>query len=154
MPACVSAVTCCGVTDSGATVVSSAGSFLRAAISAARSASVIGRISLGSCAPFAGDGEMRPFEMQPGKAGHLAPRRLDAGGDHRRGDFRRVGDQRRQQRGGAEGRVRPADRLDALDIWMVVEHDAAAAIDLQVDEAGREHVAGLDSFRAQRNLSA
>ena len=150
----MSAVTCCGVTNSGASVVSSAGSFL--ARRHQRRQIGIGHRpdQFRIVRAFAGDGEVWPFEMQPGKAGHLAPRRLDAGGDRGSSDFRRVGDQRRQQRGGAEGRMRPADRLDALDIWMIVEHDAAAAIDLQVDKAGGEHVAGVDGFRAFRNFPA
>src|SRR5688572_1919829 len=48
--------------------------------------------------------------------------------------------------------MRPADRLDAFGAGMVVEHDAATAIHLQVDEAGRQHIAGLDDLRAGRNL--
>ena len=154
MPACVSAVTCAGVTD----FWGDSGEKRRQLLASRDQRRLIGighrPDQLGVVRPFSGDGEMRPFEMQPCEAGHLAPSRLDAGGDHRRCDFRRVCDQRRQQGGGAERRVRPANRLDAFDIWVVVQHDAAAAIDLQVDEAGREHVAGLDSFRIQRNLSA
>ena len=50
--------------------------------------------------------------------------------------------------------MRPADRLDAFDDRVVVEHDAAAAIDLEIDEAGRENVAGLDDCRAGRNFAA
>src|SRR5688572_10446784 len=95
---------------------------------------------------------MRPFEMQPGEARHLLARRLDAGRDHSPGDLGGIRDQRRQTRSAAEGRMRPADRLDSLDIRMIVEHDAAAAIDLRVDEAGGKHVAVLDYLRAGRNL--
>ena len=82
---------------------------------------------------------MRPLEMQAEKAGHAPVGGLDAGADGRRRDLRRVGDQRRQERRRAELRMRLADRLDALERGPVVEHDAAAAIDLQVDEAGRQH---------------
>ena len=40
-----------------------------------------------------------------------------------------------------------ADGADRFDVWLVVEHDAAAAIDLQVDEAGDEHAAGEIALR-------
>ena len=44
-------------------------------------------------------GKMRPFEMQPGKSGHLGPCRLNPRRDGRAWSLsRRVGDQRRQQR--------------------------------------------------------
>ena len=50
----------------------------------------------------------------------------------------RVGDQRRQQRGGAEFAVAGDDRGDALRRRLIVEQDVAAAVDLHVDEAWRE----------------
>ena len=60
----------------------------------------------------------------------------------------RVGDQRRQQRRRAERRMRRADRADRLDVGLVVEHDPAAAIDLQVDEARRKHAAARPRRRS------
>ena len=66
---------------SGATVVSSTGNRSRAAISAAWSASFIGRISAGSCAPLRAIDRCGPSRCRPRKPGTLAPRRLDAGVD-------------------------------------------------------------------------
>ena len=116
MPASASAATCSGVTDSGATVVSSAGS--RCARGDQRR-----QVGFGHrpdqrrvVRALAGDREVRAFEMQAEEARHLLPRRLDAGGDGRSRDLRRVGDQRRQQRRRAERRMRRADRPDALDV--------------------------------------
>src|SRR3546814_15135995 len=54
---------------------------------------------------------------------------------------RRVADQGRQEGGGAEARVRGADRRDRFDIDLVVEQYAAAAVDLRVDEAGQQPAA-------------
>ena len=90
---------------------------------------------------LSGDGQMRAFEMQPEKARDVLPGSLGSGGDGLGGDLGRIGDQRRQQRSRAERHMRPADRADGVDVAMVVQHDAAAAIDLQVDEAGRQHAA-------------
>src|SRR3546814_2271422 len=63
---------------------------------------------------------------------------------------RRVADQGRQEGGGAEARVRGADRRDRFDIDLVVEQYAAAAVDLRVDEAGQqrseEHTSELQSL--------
>ena len=101
---------------------------------------------------LARDGKMRPFEMQAEKTGHFFPGGPGAGGDGHGGDRRRVGDQRRQQRRGAERRMCPADGFDRGDVGMVVEHDAAAAIDLDVDEAWDQQAgAGLDLGHAGRN---
>ena len=50
--------------------------------------------------------------------------------------FEIVADERRQEPGGAEAAVGFADRCNSLDGWMIVEQDAAAAVHLQVDEAG------------------
>src|SRR6185437_8191834 len=66
---------------------------------------------------------------------------LDCGFDrpHRPVDrFEIVADQGREEAGGSEGAVGAADRLDALDRRLVVEQHAAAAVDLQIDEAGDE----------------
>jgi hypothetical protein len=53
-----------------------------------------------------------------------------------------VADERRQERGGAIGRVRGTDRADAVDAGVVVEQHAAAAVDLRVDEPGHQPAAG------------
>ena len=55
----------------------------RAAISAAWSASVIGRISAGSCAPLRAIDRCGPSRCRPRKPGTLPPRRLGPGGDGR-----------------------------------------------------------------------
>ena len=60
------------------------------------------------------------------------------GGERRPHFFRCVGDQRRQQRRRAELAMRGGDGANAFDRRHVVEQDVAAAIDLHVDEAGRE----------------
>ena len=52
--------------------------------------------------------------------------------------FARVGDQRRQQAGGAVLAVCGGDRPDAGDGRLIIEEHAAAAVDLHVDEARRE----------------
>ena len=86
--------------------------------------------------------QMRPFQMDAGEARNFRPGRLDARLDRIARHVARVGDQRRQYRGGAEPHVRGTDRADRLDARPVIEQDAAAAIDLQVDEARYEHRAG------------
>jgi len=57
----------------------------------------------------------------------------------RRGDLvRRVADQRREECGGPEAGMCRTDRGDRVDIDLVVEQNAAAAIDLGVDEARQQ----------------
>src|SRR3546814_6881607 len=79
--------------------------------------------------------------MEADDAGHaLLDRRIDRG--ERGGDLRRrVADQRRQEGGGAKARVRGADRRYGIDIDLIVEQYAAAAVDLRVDEAGQQPAA-------------
>jgi hypothetical protein len=60
------------------------------------------------------------------------------GGDGPGDDIEIVADQRGQEAGGAELAVGAADRGDAFDGWLVVEQHAAAAIHLEIDEAGEE----------------
>ena len=78
----------------------------------------------------------RAFDVNTDHAGNP---RTDGGvaGIERSGDLlRRVADQSRQEGGRAEARVRRTDRGDRLDADLVVEQNAAAAIDLGVDEPG------------------
>ena len=54
----------------------------------------------------------------------------------------RIGDQCRQARRGAKTAVRPGDGAHALGRRPIVEQDAAAAVDLQIDEPGSQRRAG------------
>ena len=96
--------------------------------------------------------EVRPLEVQPEEAGHA----LGGGGDprlHRRaGDLGRVGDQRRQEPGRPEPRMRGADGADAVEVGVVVQHHPAAAVHLQVDEPRRQHPAAEPHPRAGGRL--
>jgi hypothetical protein len=51
---------------------------------------------------------------------------------------RRIGDQRRQQRGGTELAMRGGDRARPFDCRLIVEQHVAAAIDLKIDKAWRQ----------------
>jgi hypothetical protein len=73
------------------------------------------------------------------KAGNVVSRCRDASLDGGFGYLGRVRDQRRQQRGRAETGMRCADPADAVNIRLFVEQNAAAAIDLQIDETGDQH---------------
>ena len=81
--------------------------------------------------------EKRSLEMKTEHRG-LAAHRLLHGGDRRHGLLRAIGDQRREKAGGAEAAMRGGDRSDRLRGRRIVEQHVAAAIDLQVDEAGRK----------------
>ncbi len=83
----------------------------------------------------------RPFEMDAEAAERRAGDRLLDRGDRLGGDLRRIRDQGRQQRRGAEAGMRIADRAHALRGRRIVEQHAAAAIDLRIDEARRQHAA-------------
>ncbi|CUX23287.1 hypothetical protein AGR7B_Cc270066 [Agrobacterium deltaense RV3] len=89
------------------------------------------------------DGKMRPFEVQAEKAGHPCLVGGDAGFGGFGCDIRPVGDECDHQRCGTELRMGRADAGDAFHIRLVIEHHAAAAIDLKVDEAWRNE----QSFR-------
>src|SRR5215208_4594163 len=54
----------------------------------------------------------------------------------------RVGDQGWQARRRAEAAVRPGDGAHAVGRWLFVEENAAAAVDLEIDEARGQDGAG------------
>ncbi|MNZ65913.1 hypothetical protein D3C78_841140 [compost metagenome] len=114
---------------------------------AARQNRKIGRFHLSDQRRIMGalacDGKMRPFEMQAEKAGHPSLVGDDAGFGGSGGNVRPVGDECDHQRRGAELRMGRADAGNAFHIRLIVEHHAAAAIDLEVDEARRNE----QSFR-------
>ena len=97
--------------------------------------------------------EERPLDVEPEHARHAGvARRADGRGG---GGDRRVGraDQRRQERRGAEGAVGGGDRRDPFRGRLVLEQDVAAAVDLEVDQAGRrERAVQLDALGAPRDL--
>ena len=55
--------------------------------------------------------------------------------------MRRIGHDRRQEAGDAGAPMRGGDRGDSLDGRLGVEQNAAAAVDLPIDETGRENPA-------------
>ena len=80
----------------------------------------------------------RAFDMDADHAGNPCADRGVAGVE-RSGDlFGRIADERGQERGRAEARVRGTDCGDGLHADIVVEQHAAAAIDLRIDEAGQQ----------------
>ena len=78
------------------------------------------------------------FEMDAENAGNAGIERRAHGFDRFRHGLTGIGDEGRQQPGGAIGAVGLRDGPDALDGTHVVVENAAAAIDLHVDEAGSE----------------
>ena len=114
------------------------------------SSSSIGRMYFGSCTPFRSGLRNGPSRWMPSRPG-TPPRETVA---HRLDRLRhllaRIGDEGRQEAGGAEAAMRGADGADALDAARVVEEHAAAAVHLHVDEARREQPldrAALDAVR-------
>ena len=94
----------------------------------------------------------RALDMNPERAGHERAG-LACGGqrgsEHRGG----VGDDGRQEAGDALAPVRAGDRSDPLDGRLGVEQHAPAAVDLPVDQAGREDpAAAVDLIAAARPL--
>ena len=82
----------------------------------------------------------RPFDVDAKRAGNpfvRLARRRERFDQH----TRRIGHDRRQEAGDAGAPVRGGDRGDPVDGWLGVEQNAAAAIDLPIDEAGRENSA-------------
>ena len=89
----------------------------------------------------------RPLDMHAERAGN-APLGRARGGERRGQHLRRVGDDGRQKAGDALAPVRGGDFRDRLDRRLGVEQHAAAAVDLPVDEAGREDSAAeIDAAR-------
>ncbi len=97
----------------------------------------------------------RAFEVDAEHA-RVDGRRTAHGIERRAHLLGRVGDQRRQQPGGAEFAVSGDDRGDALGGRLVVEQDVAAAVDLHVDEPWREPRAVRQRLRRHpgRHLAA
>ena len=98
---------------------------------------------------LAGDGQERPLEVDAGDARHACVDRLAHGGDRRR----HAGSGRSVMKVGSRA-VEPCSAMGLREqaergrVRALVEQDAAAAIDLRVDEAGRQHAARqLDSAR-------
>ena len=87
------------------------------------------------CAPGLRNG---PSIWMPSTPGHARCDRPPRGGDRLGDPGRVVADQGRQEAGGAEAPMRRADGGDALERRRVVEQHAAAAIDLDIDEARRQ----------------
>jgi hypothetical protein len=85
--------------------------------------------------------EMWSLDMQADKSRNLFLRRSFARGERRCRDLWCVGDQRREQGRGAKSDMRIAYGADRVDTRAVIEKRAAAAIDLNIDEAGHEHAA-------------
>ena len=82
-----------------------------------------------------------PFQVEAECRGDPATRlarRGDGSGHH----LRRVGHERRQQTDGPVFAMRGGDTRDGLRCRVIVEQDAAAAVDLHVDIPGREQAAG------------
>ena len=88
---------------------------------------------------LAADRQMRPLQMQAEEPRYPHVGRPCAGSDGGGRGLRRIGYQRRQQRRGAELRMRPADGLYGFQSRCSLNMNAAAAIDLQVDEARHQH---------------
>ena len=90
---------------------------------------------------FSRRADVRPLEMETEHARHplidRTPHRIDRA--HHRGAV--AGDQGREEAGGAVAPVRLADARDRRGLGRIVEQHAAAAVDLQVDEARRQQAA-------------
>ena len=82
----------------------------------------------------------RPFQMQAEDAIPTADRASRR--DGRPHLLAGVGDQGRQARRGAKAAVRPGDGAHALGRRLIVEENAASAVDLQIDEARGQEGAG------------
>ena len=80
----------------------------------------------------------RALDVNAERAGDLRLERRAGGGNGLAHVLARIGDEGRHEAGGAIGPVRPADRRDAFRRALVVEEHAAAAIDLDIDEARRQ----------------
>ena len=135
-PAAASAAMCAGATISGATVSSSG---------AGKGAHKFGDVGVGRRREIirivdaaARRGDERTLHMQAADAGHALCQRVAHGLHRRAPQRRRPADQRGQQRGGAEARVRGGDAAQRVGGRCVVEQHAAAAVHLQIDESRRQ----------------
>ncbi len=90
----------------------------------------------------------RAFDMDADDPGHaLFDRGID--GRERGGDLcGGIADQRGQESGRAEPRMRFADRRDRRDVDLVVEQHPAAAIDLRVDKSGKQPAPSRSTTRS------
>ncbi len=90
---------------------------------------------------LAGESQMRAFQMESDKARNPLIQCSFSGGNGGDIDLDGVGDQRRQQRRGAELGVCGADCLDGFERRGIVEQHPATAVHLQVNKARNQHSA-------------
>ncbi len=93
--------------------------------------------------------EERPLDVDPEHAGHAGVDRGLHGRDRARDRIEIIADQRRQETRRAETPVRGADRADRFEARGIIEQHTAAAVDLDVDEAGQQQlIAEIHADRA------
>ena len=85
--------------------------------------------------------QIRAFQMQTENSRYSLGDRIAGRGDRIAHHLAIVADQGRQQTGGTEAPMRLRDAPQRIDGRRVVEQHAAAAVDLDVDEAGQQRVA-------------
>lgn len=83
----------------------------------------------------------RALQVNAENACHAVGTGIAYGGDRQLLLFAGIAEQGGQQRGGAAAAVGGQHALEGCDRGCVVEQQIAAAVDLQVDEAGRERAA-------------
>ena len=118
----------------------------------AMSSSSIGRMKAGLCTPLRSGLMKGPSRWMPRTPGMPAVERRAHGFDRFRHGLAGIGDEGRQQPGGAIGAVGLRDGPDALDAAHVVVENAAAAIDLHVDEAGSQQALDGPPFDARAEI--
>ena len=91
--------------------------------------------------PAARGVDVRPFEVDAEDSRLARVHRLAHRRDRPRHVGARAGDEGREEARGAEGAMGATDRRDRCRRRRVVEHHAAAAVDLEVDEPGGERAA-------------
>ena len=100
---------------------------------------------------FSGRVDVWSLDMDAQDARHPPVDRMAHGSDRARDGRAIGGDQGRQEAGGAVTPVRRADPRDGRGLGGIVEQRAAAAVDLEVDEARRQQAAlEVDAARAVR----
>ena len=118
----------------------------------AMSSSSIGRMKAGLCTPLRSGlmkGPSRWMPRTPGMPASSAARMASTASAMR---LAGIGDEGRQEPGGAIGAVGLRDGPDALDGAHVVVENAAAAIDLHVDEAGSEQALDRAAFDTRAEI--